>query len=194
MVSAAQPPSAFDLRSYLAHPPARMKATTVGQVVHYHLDEDLLGPRDRRDMLVAEHHVAVLERYRQPGTMPRRGAFVCPSLPAERLLFDVFLHESVFPGSPVELAVFDTGTDGIVNVNDPARAADRMDIEERVELLGGSPLRIEAEELPGYGPMLAGIARKLKWDLSRFRGYRCRVQYPVLGWQVSMSFVPPERE
>ena len=45
----------------------------------------------------------------------------------------------------------------------------------------------------GIEAILSGMAERFGWDPSRFRAYRTRIQYPVYGWQICLSFEPPLR-
>jgi hypothetical protein len=123
---------------------------------------------------------------------PRRNSlFVEPAIPVAGLVFDVILHEDAYPGAEPQLLIYDTGYDGIANVNDVERLIDRVDLLESVEYLGADLGRVQAAELPRYGEMLAHLAGRFGWDPGRFRAYRTRIQYPVYGWQVCLSFLPP---
>ena len=66
-----------------------------------------------------------------------------------------------------------------------------MDLAESIEILGPDMRRASAAELPRYQPLLAHLAERFGWAPERYRGYRLRMQYPVYGWQVSLSFDPP---
>jgi hypothetical protein len=35
------------------------------------------------------------------------------------------------------------------------------------------------------------VCDKLRWDPARFQGFRCTVDYPIYGSQVTMVFQPP---
>ena len=190
---AADPPLADieQLEQFCTNPPARLEARRAGDAVHYTLPDDLLGPKQVVDMFVVDHHPAAMHRYSRGAEHPRNSLFVEPAMPVGTLVFDVLLHEEAFPGSDPQLVVFDTGYDGIANVNDRGRDIDRVDLAERVEVLGGGLLDVRAAEFPTYGPLLAHLAERYGWDSGRFRGYRTRIRYPVYGWQVSLSFAPP---
>jgi hypothetical protein len=40
--------------------------------------------------------------------------------------------------------------------------------------------------------LIRDVCRRLRWDEMAFRGYRCRVDYPIYGSQIAMAFKPPE--
>jgi len=181
------------LDQFCTNPPASLEARRAGKAIHYTLPDDLLGPKQAVDMFVVDHHPAAMNRYAKDAPRKRNSLFVEPAIPVANLVFDAILHEEVFPGSEPELYLYDTGYDGIANVNDPERDIDRVDVQESVEFLGHDLSRIQATELPNYGPMLMHLAERFGWDPSRFRAYRTRIQYPVYGWQICLSFEPPLR-
>jgi len=187
------PPADIELlEQFCTNPPARLEARQAGNTVHYTLPDDLLGPKQVVDMFVVDHHPAAMHRYLRDADRPRNSLFVEPAMPVGTLVFDVALHEDAFTGSDPELVIFDTGYDGIANVNDRARDIDRVDLSESVEYLGHDMRKVDAGEIPGYAAMLTHLGERYAWGApERFRVYRCRIRYPVYGWQVSMSFAPP---
>lgn len=112
--------------------------------------------------------------------------------PSKSLLFDVFVHEDVFPGATPDLCMYDTVLDGIADVNDPTRDIDRLDFIERVETLGRGTSACRLTELPRYVDLLRHVFSELGWDEQGFRTFRTRIDYPVYGSQVAMKFEPPE--
>lgn len=193
--SNADAPDWRRLDAFCPHEPARLSTRRVGDVLYYALDDDRVGPAALSDMLVIDHHPATVDRFAAPSTESpprnRKGTFCAPDIPVRSLVFDAILHESAFPGSDPHLAVYDMGPDGMAYVNDPRRDVDRMDVLESVEFLGQDLRRFHAPEMPRYTAMLEHICQHRGWDPAAFRGYRCRIQYPVHGWQVCMSFDPP---
>lgn len=47
-------------------------------------------------------------------------------------------------------------------------------------------------DVPRYDEIVRHVFEELDWDPARFRGYRCRIDYPIYGSQVTMVFDPPE--
>ena len=183
------------LEQFCANPPARLLARSVGDAVHYHLPDDILGPKDKVDMFVVDHHPASMRRFADPeagtGVPQLTALFVEIAIPVANLVFDVILHEDVFPGAEAQLYFYDTGYNGVANVNDRGRDHERVDQVAPVESLGAGASAFETEHLPNYLPMLKHMAKRHRWDLAKFRGHRLNLQYPVLGWQVSMAFEKP---
>jgi hypothetical protein len=184
------PPSVVPLDRFCVNPAARLAAARVGDAIHYTLPDDLLGKHEVVDMFVVDHHPNAMRRYGRDVERGRNSLFVEPAIPVASLVFDVILHDEAFPDSEPRLYVYDTGYDGIANVNDASRDVDRVDLAETIEFVGRDLGRVEAVELPRYGEMLAHLAEQFDWDPTRFRTWRIRIRYPVYGWQVSLSFEP----
>ena len=179
------------MNEFCTHDPAKVVTQRIGGEFRYTLPADHLGRLSRADMLVVDEHKAAMHRNAHAGERIQSSLFAEPAFPVTQLIFDMFLHEDAFPGAEPELAIYDTGTRGIANVNDASRDIDRVHMKEGVEPLGRGPDAFSCEEIPKYQEMLAHLAERRSWDLSQYRGYRVRIQYPVYGWQFSMAFTPP---
>ncbi|MHC5028040.1 MAG: hypothetical protein ACYTGR_14905 [Planctomycetota bacterium] len=183
------------LERFCTNPPAQLDTHRDGDVIHYSLANGAVGRRAVSDMLVLDHHPGVIDRYAEPSDARpprnRKGTFVAPDVPVRTLVFDALLHEDVCPCSEPHLAFYDMGPEGMAYVNDPQRDVDLVQAHESVEFLGRDLRRFHAEEVPLYVDMLEHVCGHLGWDPGAFRGFRCRVQYPVHGWQACLSFDPP---
>ena len=186
-------PSILPLDEFCSLPPARLESHIAGETIQYTLPDELLGPKQAVDMFVVDHHPAAIARFNEPGQARRTSLIVEPALPVANLVFDVYLHEETFPGESPELLVFDTAYAGLADVNDPARDLDRTPVHESVEFLGRGIGTVHAEGIARHGPLMAHLVDRFGWDPDRFRGFRCRIAYPVYGWQVSLAFARPER-
>jgi len=180
------------LDEFCTNPPARLEARPLGKNVHYYLPDDLLGPREIVDMFVVDHHPAAIGRYSPVGEPRKTSLFVEPALPVANLVFDVLMHRDAFPGAAPSLAVYDTGYEGLVDVNDPSRDIDRMPLDESIEILPSPFTKLRAEGVPNYGRMLAHLAGRFGWDPDEFRCFRTTIAYPVFGWQVCLVFDRPQ--
>lgn len=179
------------LEQFCVNPPAKLESRTAGDTIHYTLPTDLLGAQELVDMFVVDHHPASLCRH-SPGPKGRRTSlFAEPTIPVANLTFDVILHKSVFPGRDPELITYDTGYDGLADVNDPARDIDRIELEESIEALGPDMTKYEISGIHTYGKMLAHLCDRFGWEPRDFRAYRTQIAYPVHGWQVCLAFEPP---
>ncbi|MCB9914800.1 MAG: hypothetical protein H6828_06570 [Planctomycetes bacterium] len=183
--------SVLPLEAFCVNPPARLEARVAGDAIHYTLPDDLLGPEQVVDMFVVDHHPAAIARFNSQPEPRRTSLVVEPAVPVANLVFDVLLHDDVFPGAAPELYVYDTSYLGLANVNDASRDLDRVPLRETVQVLGRGLAGLEAEGLPTYAPMLTHLADRMGWDTTRLRGFRTRVAYPVYGWQVCLAFERP---
>lgn len=176
---------------FCSSPAPSFTVERAGQAVHYSLAGDGYGPRSAVDLVMAEVNRAEL-----PATVPagsgRKGHFFAEvSLPAEVLQLDVFLHRSVYPDAGPEVRVYDTSFEGVADANDRARDIDILDVLERVEPMGEGLGVSRSADVPRYLELLRSACARLGWDPGAFRGFRCRVEYPIYGSQVTMLFDPP---
>ncbi len=180
------------LDEYCSSPPPRLNIQRAGEVVHYTLAGDAFGPRSAVDLVFAEVNRAEMPRF-VPESSGRRGyVFAEISTPVKTLHFDVLVHQDVYPQRDPDLFIYDTSLDGVANINDPARDIDRLDLLESIQNLGTGPSRWRSADVPDYAALIREVCRRLRWDAMAFRGYRCRIDYPIYGSQVAMAFKPPE--
>jgi hypothetical protein len=92
--------------------------------------------------------------------------------------------------SDPQLLIYDTALDGVANINDQSRDIDRLDMVESVQALGVGPSRWRSADVPNYAELVRDVSRRLRWDAELFRGYRCRIDYPIYGSQIAMAFEP----
>lgn len=183
----------FRLREFCAAPPAPLEPRRTGETVHYLLGGRAFGLGSAVDMLVAEVNRAELAYGRPPGSQPRLShVFAESSTPARTLVFDLMVHEDLYPGQDPGLFLYDTTFEGVADVNDPARDLDRLDLPESVEALGPGPAALAIEEMPRYGELIGRICGQLAWEPRRLRTFRCRIEYPPYGAQVVLAFDVPE--
>jgi hypothetical protein len=184
----------FALHEFCSAPPAPIEARRIGETMHYLLGGRAFGLRSSVDMLLAEVNRSELEYGRAPGSKPRLShAFAEVSTPVRTLVFDLIVHEDLFPGQQPDLFLYDTTFEGVADVNDPARDLDRLDLPETVRALGGGLTALEAPEFPRYPELVGRLCERLGWDPAPLRAYRCRVEYPPYGAQVVLAFATPER-
>lgn len=180
------------LESFCVAPPARALVECVGGVVHYILRGDEFGQHSSVDHLTAE-----LNLEEMPGAVRRdsgrRGhVFAEVPVPARRLTFDVFVHADVYPGAEPELFVYDTALGGVADVNDRARDLDRLEVSERIELLGRGLGCAALDGFPDYRRLLEHALDSANWRAESLRGYRVALDFPIYGSQVLLAFQPPE--
>lgn len=182
-----------DLRlDHFCHaPPAPLVAKRFGPVVQYALGDSGFGPRSTVDVILAEVNRREIRRFVPQAEERHSYVFAEVSTPVKSLVFDVHVHRDVYPNSDPELVIFDTHGSGIADPNDRARDIDRFDMVERVERFdpAGRELRIAA--VPHHLELMQHVYDRLGWDRADFRAYRCTVDYPIYGSQLTMVFDPP---
>ena len=133
-------------------------------------------------------------RKRNAGGRPcagRTNVFAEISTPSRTLLFDVHVHGRLYAGAAAELSLYDTTFDGIVDVNDPEREIDRLDLAESLTELGPGLGRVRTPAMPRYHDLTRHVCGRLGWSAADFRTYRCEIDYPLYGSQVVVSFGAP---
>lgn len=164
----------------------------VGDSILYTLQDNGFGPRSATDLVFAEANRGEVKRYAKPGVRRKTFVFAENSTPSKVLQFDAFIHESLFEGSDPALRIYDTSFEGVADVNDPRRELDRLEMMESVESLGMGVSRCRSADVGRYGELLQTVCERLRWDGGRFRGYRCRIDYPLYGTQVAMAWDQPQ--
>jgi len=174
-------------------PPAPMLVHREGDVVHYLLDGDEFGPHSAVDLVYAEVNLNEIPRF-VPRDSHRKGyVFAEINTPARRLLFDVLVHDDVYPATAPELVIYDTSFDGVASANDRSRDIDRFDLAETIQTLGKGTSLLRTSAVPKYVDLLQHIFSSMNWNQSAFRTYRCDIEYPIYGSQVVVMFDAPEK-
>ncbi|MCP3916806.1 MAG: hypothetical protein GY711_14715 [bacterium] len=167
------------------------EACSVDDVVHYTLAGSRFGPSHEVDLVFAEVNEREMPRYVDPASSRRGYAYSDISIPAKASVFDVFVHEDIYPGQEPELILYDTVIDGVADINDPTRDIDRLDMCETVELLGRGLGRAQLTGAPRYVDLIENVYRTRGWNAEEYRGFRVRIDYPFYGSQVAIAFDPP---
>lgn len=181
------------LDQFCEAPPAALDVRRVGEVVHYVLADLELGRKETRDLLLAEVNVAELPRVPQPGRTPY--VFAEISTPSKRLVFDVFVHASLWQGAKPELGIYDTSFDGVVDVNDPTRAIDRIDTTHTLTPLPPCTPELDGirnAHVPHHQELMEHVFTSMGWDASAFGVWRAAIDYPLYGAQIAVSFPQPD--
>jgi hypothetical protein len=159
--------------------------------VHYSLAGDRYGLRSAVDLVMAEVNRAEMRRAVPAGSGRKGYVFAEVSTPAEVLQFDVFLHRDVYPGAAPSVRVYDTSFEGVADANDRARDIDVLDVIESADPLGEGLGASRSPDVPRYPELLRHVCDRLSWRESEFRGFRCRIEYPIYGSQATLLFDPP---
>jgi len=177
---------------FCSSPLPELDVEKIGEVVHYTLADDGFGPRSAVDLAFGEVNYRELRRTVPVGSGRKAHMFAETSTPAKVMQFDVFVHEDVYPNSDPAVRVYDTSFEGIADVNNPARDIDQLEVVEQAEPLGTGLVRARSSDVPRYTKLLQYAFDSLGWNAGEFRGYRCRIDYPIYGSQVTLIFDPPE--
>jgi hypothetical protein len=179
------------LSEFCSAPNVGLDVHRVGEVVHYTLADNGFGPGSAVDLVSAEVNYAEMMRYVPAGSGRKGYVFAEVTTPVKSLIFDVLVHPEVYPNSEPGLIIYDTSFDGIVDANDPSRDVDRFDLSESIQPLGRGIGRFRTAEVPRYAELLRHVCGRLDWEGDAFRGYRVRIEYPVYGSQVTVTFDAP---
>jgi hypothetical protein len=179
------------LDQFCTRPLPVLEALERGNTVHYTLGGSEVGPPSAVDLFFAELTPRCMPRYRDMKNPRRHGPASEVTTPTKTLIFDLLVHEQVYPAADPELLIYDTAVNGVADMNDVTRNIDRLDLKESVQPLGMGTSMFRVAEVGRYLEILRHVFGKLGWDEREFRGYRCKVQYPVYGAQFSMAFTPP---
>jgi len=174
------------LDAFCAAQPAELEVRHVKENVQYLLAGDDFGKKATSDLLLAEVNFDELPRIPERGRRPY--VFAEIATPTKLLLFDVLVHRDLYPGATPELGTYDTAFDGVVDVNDPAREVDRLDTADRLEVTGRGIDMLPVPEVPKHGQLLAHVFQSLAWNPADFRSWRARIDYPLYGTQIAVSF------
>jgi hypothetical protein len=184
-------PGENPLDAFCSSPAGQLEVRREGDVVHYVLGGHGAGLGSAVDVLVATASPCCISRYQGPGRRRKRGPFAEIATPVAELIFDVLLHDEVYPDSVPTIVMYDTVFDGSADTNDPSRDIDRLNLAAAAVPLGRGPSVLRISEFSNYVDMIRYVLGKMRWDPEGFRAYRCRVPYPVYGSQIHMLFDAP---
>lgn len=185
--------NAMLLTEFCSNPTPSLHVRTTGDVVHYTLADNAVGPRSAVDIVSCEVNRAELPRFHPANSTRKSFVYAEVSTPAESLVFDVVLHQSLFTKAAPQLRLYDTSFEGVASPNDPQRDQDQLDLGESLESLGLGLHRTRTSDAPTLYPMLSKVCQSLNWKSDEMRTYRCRSDYPVYGSQVAV-ILEPDRE
>jgi hypothetical protein len=178
------------LHELYSHEAATVESSVFGgRGVHRLIDKGM-GKHALVDMLGVSHIARSSRRYASP-ERKRGGAVVFPDIPVKMLVWDVLIHDDLFPAAQPELLVYNPGARGPVVPLDPARDIDRIHVPERIETVGKREGRFTISEVPNYAKIVERVAGAIGADLGRYRVFRVMMPYPVHGFQFAMAFDAP---
>lgn len=107
-------------------------------------------------------------------------------IPSELLLFDLHVHQDLFPSIVPKLevltALYSSAPPTILN------AGDEIPVSERVQLLGTGLDQLHDRDCPEYSTILSTCYSSLGWDPSRFNCFRVRIAYPPVPSAIAYSY------
>ena len=181
------------LEPFCSKPRIQIDVQRKGQDVLYLLDwGGALGLSSARDIVMGEVRRGGMRRYRTADdTRTKSGGVVDIGVPARVQVCDYILHEDVYPDWTPNVRVLELGPMGYAEVNDESRDVDVLDVVETIQPLGSGIERFRCEEIPRYTEMLQYACDRFGWNPQSFRGYRCQVEYPIVGSQLQFVFNVP---
>lgn len=182
--------SGLQLPKFCSDPLPKIDVIRTGEIVRYNLAGDAFGPSSASDLVFAEVN---RQEMRRNAIDEGRAAYAFAEIgtPVKKLIFTVIVHQDVYTGIEPSLHIFDTALEGLANPNDASRAPTKWDVLERLDSLGAGAARFGTAEVPRYREMLDEVFDRLAWNREHFRGYRCKVEFPIYGSQVTILFQRP---
>ncbi|TVQ32683.1 MAG: hypothetical protein EA376_04780 [Phycisphaeraceae bacterium] len=95
--------------------------------------------------------------------------------PSEVLVFDLFVHRSLFQEAQRQLAVY-----GLIDGLDTRSPSKRLAVCERVERIGRGRDVVHSPEVPQYERLVGHVLDRLSWRDSEFDVFRVRMPYPPM--------------
>lgn len=179
------------LTDFCSHPPPQLELRKVDSVYQYLLAGQDYGLNASVDIVCGEVLRGYLDQYQTTERVKKRAFSSQIETPVKSLVQDVFIHDSVWRGRDPELVLYDTGTYGSVDPNDPLRDLHKLDLQETCHYLGRGMHTVRISEVPRYAEMLDYACSSMGWDPEAFHCHRCRVKYPFYAGQLSLLFTPP---
>jgi len=134
-------------------------------------------------------------RYAQPDVWEEWRSYLLAH-PCKLIVRDLFIRDDLYVGSIPEVRLefpLPPGAKRIVSRDLPKRLT-QLDLAAPVEQLGRGLARVAIGGIPGHSRILEHAFAQTGWDPERFRGYRCRIPYPVpmisMGWWIPLPEEP----
>lgn len=120
---------------------------------------------------------------------PRARYAYIPQNPSRHLVFDVYVHEDLWPGVEPELVLVRSGNAGAPDLL--AHSLDRLDYVETLGRFGMSASAVPSQVYPRQRDLVRSIHDRMGWAPESFRLFRCEVKYPVIGIWYTIQFPLP---
>lgn len=168
-------------------PLPKLRVEQTGDLSHYLLAGDSFGPKAACDLTFAELNRGEVPRY-VAHAGKRRFVYTDVPIPVERLIFDAIIHEDVLGPAGAQLALYDTSTRGIADINDRARDIDKVDLSETLRPLGRGIDRCRLSDVPWYDGLLERITTTLGYDASKLVTSRTTIDFPLHATQIAITY------
>lgn len=172
------------LREFCSQPVPEFAIREYGDHLQYSLISEAVGIGSLVDVFVGQ---VIRNRYPlhpDAGTLrPTLGVAI--DLPTRIQVIDTLMHEDVWPNLTPEPVLFDITTRGFLDPFDQKSEMQRVDLIGSYQQLGSRPDGLRVGEIARYTEVIEHVCDRLGWDRSRFRAYRWRAEYPLLGTQCS---------
>lgn len=128
--------------------------------------------------------------YRSPSNKMGEHRVIC-NLPAELLIFDLFIHKSFTFAMPPNMGLYsDLSSDGPPAGRGPD--FNRLPMHEKLQDLGCGPLPLATPDVAQYNQMVQAMFDRVEWSPSDFHGYRVKIAYPACPASVKLRYDLPE--
>lgn len=152
------------------------------------------GMGSARNFVIAELRRECLPRYFGVAhNKPFLGLTQGVDTPSRAFLYDLYIHESLFPNQSPELRIIENGLEGVASPSDPVRDLDLIDVMESIEPLGTGFERSGTDLVDNYPELLEEVVGATGFADSSFRGYRAQIEYPIFGTQIQLKLRLPTR-
>lgn len=106
--------------------------------------------------------------------------------PTEVFLWDILVHRDLWQGPPPELRV--CSGDGGGPESPEEWDAEKLPVQESIVELGMGTQALQTPHAPRYREMINYAIECLGWDPTKFRAFRCSIDYPIMHSYIRLSF------
>jgi hypothetical protein len=184
------------LERFCSQPPPSLEVAHFGDRTQYDVAGEEVGLRSAIDLVHATFLPRRKELFRAPADLRSKTALtVGIAIPTRTLIFDVLLPSDLYREQQPALFI-SRGTigDGVPRPGDPSFETNRLEVMAVVQPLGQGLSKFRTAEVPDRLELLQHVCERRGWDGRRLRGYRCRMDFPVYGSQITLAFEAPPLE
>lgn len=180
------------LPEFCSTPLPRFNKVKIPHGYSFYLVNNDVGMRSACDIVFGEIFHNAEPRYRTDDKA-RTMQSLTFSTPARHLVFDIMVHEDIWPNAEPTLDFFNTTPSGQVDERTyDARLNDRIEIGAALRFLRPGLRGVETSHVPRYRDILNKVLDRIQVSAQSFRGYRCELDYPLYASQAVIMFELPE--